>query len=144
MSDQLLGGELLAALGLDIEALALFAVLPLARRRVHCEDKVLAGLVARLFDCGEDVFDCLFVACEVGSKAALIADGGCKTLGFQKSRECMEDLGALTESFAEACRADGHDHELLDIDGVCSVCAAVQDVHHGTGSLLPLVPPRKR
>ena len=45
----------------------------------------------------------------------------------------MEDLGALTQTFAEALRADGHDHELLHIDGVGGMGAAVEDIHHGDG-----------
>ena len=33
----------------------------------------------------------------------------------------------------EARRADGHDHELLEVDGVVGVHAAVDDVHHRYG-----------
>jgi len=30
-------------------------------------------------------------------------------------------------------RPDGHDHELLEVNGVIGVGAAIQDIHHGHG-----------
>ena len=39
-------------------------------------------------------------------------------------------LGAPAQRLAEARRADRHDHELLEVDGVVGVHAAVDDVHH--------------
>ena len=45
----------------------------------------------------------------------------------------MEHLGAPAQGFLEAGRTHGHDHKLLRVHGVGSVCAAVQNVHHGHG-----------
>ena len=42
----------------------------------------------------------------------------------------MENLGAHAQAFAEAPGANGHDHELLEIDRGVGVRAAVHDVHH--------------
>ncbi len=45
----------------------------------------------------------------------------------------MEDLGAPAERVGEGFGADGHDHELLEVDVGVGVRAAVEDVHHGRG-----------
>ena len=39
----------------------------------------------------------------------------------------------MRSAFAEGRRADGHDHELLEVDVVVGVLAAVEDVHHRHG-----------
>ena len=45
----------------------------------------------------------------------------------------MEDLNAHAERFGKLFRAVGRDHELLHVDGVVGVRAAVDDVHHRDG-----------
>jgi hypothetical protein len=42
----------------------------------------------------------------------------------------VEDLGAVAQGFAEGGRAHRHDHELLQVEVVVGVRAAVDDVHH--------------
>ncbi len=48
----------------------------------------------------------------------------------QRALEVMEDLGAHPQRLAERAGADGHDHELLEVDAVVRVGAAVEHVHH--------------
>ena len=43
----------------------------------------------------------------------------------------MVGLSAPTDGLAERRRPDGHDHELLEVDAVVGVDAAVENVHHG-------------
>ena len=45
----------------------------------------------------------------------------------------MEDFGAHAKGVGEGLGADRHDHELLEVDVVVGVGAAVEDVHHGGG-----------
>src|SRR5579859_119920 len=45
----------------------------------------------------------------------------------------MVDFGAPADGFSEGGGADGENHKLLDVGGVLSVLAAVEDVHHGDG-----------
>ena len=45
----------------------------------------------------------------------------------------MENLGAVTHGFRQARCAHGQDHELLHIDAVIRMGAAVNDVHHRHG-----------
>ncbi len=47
----------------------------------------------------------------------------------------MEDLGSHPQCFFEAAGAGRHDHELLDINIVVGMGAAVDDVHHRQGQL---------
>ena len=45
----------------------------------------------------------------------------------------VEDLGAHAQAVAEPGGPHGHDHELLEVDVVVGMGAAVEDVHHGYG-----------
>ena len=51
----------------------------------------------------------------------------------QRLLERVEDLGAHAQRLGERRRADRHDHELLEVDRVVGVRAAVEDVHHRHG-----------
>jgi hypothetical protein len=51
----------------------------------------------------------------------------------QESLERVEDLGADAECLRERIRARRHDHELLEVEGVLRVGAAVHDVHQRYG-----------
>ena len=132
--DQLLAGKDLAALGQFI--LTLLTALPLAGSGIHGQDEVLAGHVAGLLDGLEDILDRLLIAGQVRSEATLIANGGSQTLALQQSLQGVEDLGAPAQAFFEAGGAGGHDHELLHVNSVGCMGAAVEDVHHGDGQLV--------
>ena len=45
----------------------------------------------------------------------------------------MENLGPHAQRLPEGGRAQGHDHEFLEVDGVVGVLAAIDDVHHRHG-----------
>ena len=45
----------------------------------------------------------------------------------------MIDLAAPAQSLGKAASPHGHDHKLLNINIVCRVCAAVENVHHRDG-----------
>ena len=130
MCDQLTGSVLGAGLGQLIETLALGAF-PLGGSGIHGQHEVLAGLITGLFDGGQNGLDGLLVAGQVGGKAALVAHGGGQAPGLQDGSQSVEHLGAPAQGFLEAGCTHGHDHKLLRVHGVGSVCAAVQDVHHG-------------
>ena len=49
---------------------------------------------------------------------------------MQDFLEVMEGLGACTEGIAEIVEAGRNDHELLDVQVVVGVRAAVDHVHH--------------
>ena len=109
--------------------LAVFLVEPVGDSGVHGDHEVLAGLVAGLFDACNQSLEGVFIAGKVGSVAALVAHTG----GRNDLLQGMEHLSAHAESFLEVGGADGHDHELLNVNGVGGVSAAVEDVHHGHG-----------
>ena len=67
---------------------------------------------------------------EVGREAALVADGGGQAAVVEHLLEHVVGLGAPPQRLGEAGRADRHDHELLEVDVVVGVGAAVEDVHH--------------
>ena len=54
-----------------------------------------------------------------------------RLLLLEHALEAVVDLGADAQRLLEAGGADRHDHELLQVDVVVGVLAAVHDVHHG-------------
>ncbi len=121
--------ELLAVDFVDL----LGRVVELGRGRVHGDPDLLARLVAGLFDRGEDHVDRGGVVRQIGREAAFVADGRAEPLVVQHLLEMVEDLAAATDRVAEPLEAQRHDHELLHVDRVVGVLAAVDDVHHRRG-----------
>ena len=53
----------------------------------------------------------------------------------------MEDFRAHPHGLREACRADRHDHEFLEVDRIVGMRPAIDDVHHRHGEQgRPLAP----
>ena len=52
---------------------------------------------------------------------------------MQHALEGVVDLGAPAQALGKAPGAHRHDHELLEVDVVVGVHAAVEDIHHGRG-----------
>ena len=52
---------------------------------------------------------------------------------MQHALEGVVDLGAPTQTLGKARGAHWHDHELLEVDVIVGMHAAVEDVHHGRG-----------
>ena len=73
------------------------------------------------------------VGLEVGREAALVADAAAEAAVVQVLLEVVERLRAHAQALAERGGADRHDHELLEVDRVVGVGAAVDDVHHRHG-----------
>ena len=64
-------------------------------------------------------------------KAALIAHCGRHTLAVDDFLERVEHLGTVAQRFTKARRAHRDDHELLQIEVVVGVRAAIDHVHQG-------------
>ncbi len=111
--------ELVAAVAVD-----------LAGGGVERDRQVLAGRVARRLDPGHERLERRLVGLEVRREAALVADAAAEPAVVQMALEVVEDLGAHAQRVGEAARADRHDHELLEVDRVVGVRAAVEHVHH--------------
>ena len=121
-------------LGLRQGVGAVLVVVPIRHGGVDGEHEVLAGLVAGLLDGGDDALEGVLVLLQVGSVAALIAHaGGGGAVLLEDGLEGVEHLGAHAQGFLPAGGADRHDHELLDVDVVGGMGAAVEDVHHRHG-----------
>ena len=71
----------------------------------------------------------------IGGKAAFVADCGADALVVQDFFERVEDFCAIAQGFAKARSTHGDDHQLLQVEVVVGVLAAVDDVHHGHGQL---------
>ena len=69
------------------------------------------------------------VAIKVWGKTAFITHGGGKALFVQQTLEGVEHFGTPAQGFAEAAGAMGNDHELLEIQVVGGMLAAIDHVH---------------
>src|SRR6185312_11829305 len=115
----LLASEVVAAVAEELRAGA-----------IEAEADVAADFVSGLVDGLQDDPECLLVGAEVGREAALVTDGGREIALAENLLQVMEDLGAVAQRLAEARSADRQDHELLDVEAVVGMRAAVDDVHH--------------
>ncbi len=125
--------EQLALVALLEDVLLLFLVVELAGRGIERDGDLLAGLVAGRFDGFEDQFDGFVVRLERRSKAAFIADRRVVALLLEHALQRVEGLGSPAQRVAEALRADGHDHEFLEVDVRVGMRAAIEHVHHRRG-----------
>ena len=128
-----LAGVEFAVVRLLEDVFAGFLVVELGAGRIECKDDILACREAQLFDGFEDQLNGFRVGLEAGGKAAFIAHGGGVALFLENALEGVEDLDSLAEGVGEGFCADGHDHELLEVNVGVRVRASVEDVHHGRG-----------
>ena len=128
----------------------------LAGGGIQRDRDVLARAQARGLDARDEHLQRLLVGAQVGSEAALVADGGRQAALVQGALERVEDLRAHLQAAREALGAARDDHELLEVDLVVGVHAAVEHVHHrhrqhagvGAAEIAPQrlrrAPPRRR
>ena len=105
------------------------AVAPhLGRRRVERDRNTFppTGPVSGL----EHHLDRPFAGVEIGRETALIADPRREAALVQDRAERLKDLGADLHRLGEAFGSGGNEHELLQVDRVLSVRAAVDHVQH--------------
>ena len=118
------------AAGLAEGVAAGLRVIQLRGRRVQRDGDVVAGLQPDRLDTLHDQVERSLVGREIGGKAAFVTDRRRQPAVAEHPLERMEDLGAHAHRLAQAGRADRNDHELLELQAVVGVCAAVDDVGH--------------
>ena len=110
----------------------------LRRRRVERDRDLLAGLAAGAFDGGEQHLQGRGVRLEIRREAPLVADAARKTALVEDTFQRVVRLCAPAQRLFEGDRTVRHDHELLEVDVVVGVHAAVQHVHHRHRQLVPV------
>ena len=96
---------------------------------LHILARFVAGILNRLHDCIQSVFDTV----ELRSETTLVANSCRQAASLQVLSQCVEHFGTHADSLTFARCANGANHELLESDGGVRVCAAVNDVHHRHG-----------
>ena len=99
--------------------------------------------MARPLGGGKNDVDRLLARAEIRREAALVADGSGEPALVQQALQRVEDLGADLQRLGERARPRRHDHELLEVEGVRGVRAAVDDVHHRHGEHDRLLPAQR-
>ena len=102
----------------------------LRRRGVERDRDVVAGHAAAALDRLQQQLHGRLVGLEVRGEAALVADRGGQATLVHDLLERVVGLGAPAQRLGERGRADRHEHELLHVDVVVGVLAAVDDVEH--------------
>src|SRR5262249_55801794 len=119
-----------------LEALAFEAVrarlcvVELRRSDVEGDADLAAGLITGLLDGLHDDIECRLVVAQGRREAPFVTDSRAELPVGQNLLEGVERLGTGAERLAKAVETERHDHELLYVDAVVGVCAAVDDVHH--------------
>src|SRR5438094_47495 len=98
----------------------------LARRRIELDGDAVA--MPRAVGGLEDRHDRRLARSEVRREAALVADAGLEAAIVEHPLERVVDLGAHAQRLGEALRPGRNDHELLEVDRVVRVDAAVDHV----------------
>ena len=100
---------------------------------IEGEGHVLAGAVAGGFAGLGDEAECLAGhATNVGDEG-VVADIGGMAGGVEGFFQGLEDFGTHADALGHGGGGDGLYHELLDVDGIVGVLAAIDDVHHRHG-----------
>ena len=102
----------------------------LGRGHIEGDVDIVARLEAGSFDRRHDEVERLARRGEVRGEAAFVANRGGVACGLERCFQRVEDLGAHAQGFGEVRRADRRDHELLDVDRIVGMRAAIEDVHH--------------
>ena len=120
----------------------------LAGGRVERDGHVVARAVAGGLDPRDQHLERRLVRVEVRREAALVSHGRGEPAVVEGALQGVEDLHSDAEALREARRPHRHDHELLEVDLVVGVRAAVQHVHHRhrqhVRRLAPEVAPERR
>src|SRR6516164_3926688 len=115
----LLAGELVAAVAEELRA-----------GDVQPQVDVVSGAVAGPLDRLQNQAESRLVRLEARSESTLIADRRRQAARGQQLSQRVKYLDAVAQRLAETRSPDREDHELLDIEAVVRVRAAVDDVHH--------------
>src|SRR5260370_4766740 len=105
-------------------------VVELAGGGIERDAYLLAGLVSGGGDGFENELDSFFARFGTPGKAAFGADGCRSAMLLQRGLKSVKDLDAPAEALGKAGRADGHNHEFLEVHGAVGARTAVEDVHH--------------
>src|ERR1700730_15390236 len=90
----------------------------LSAGNIQSQINVLAGPIPGLVDGFQYGRQSSLIRLKVGSEAALIADRGIDPLGMRYFLQHVETFGAIAHRFRERGRAEGENHEFLNVDAV--------------------------
>ena len=107
----------------------------LAGGAVEAQNNLLTRSEASLVDGVQDHLNRRFMARHIGGKTTLVTHGNAHAFVAHDFFQSMKDFRAIAQGFAKIRRPYGDDHQLLQIEVVVSVGAAIDHVHHGNRHL---------
>ena len=111
----------------------LAALVELRRGGIEREHDVPARLVPRGLDGRQEQLDRFLRRGDVGRKAPLVAHARREPLLLEDPLQRVKDLDAGPQGLGERREPDRADHELLGIEQIVGVRAAIDDVHERNG-----------
>src|SRR5439155_18052206 len=100
---------------------------------IEREENLLSSFVSSLVDCTQNQVQRVGAGSEIGSEAAFVADSCGEFLIVQNLLQMMKGLHAGSKSIGECVEPRWDDHELLDVQSIVGMGAAVDHVHHRHG-----------
>ena len=98
---------------------------------IQAQGDLFTGHVTGFVDGFQNHLDRGLMVGHIGGKAAFVAYRRADAFVMQNFLERVEDFRAVAQGFAKAGRTQRNDHQLLQVEVVVGVLAAVDDVHHG-------------
>jgi len=126
----LLLGRQLATVALLVEVQASVFFEEFGSRAIQADANIVAQLVASLGHGRSDHFQRFFSVGDVRCETAFITHGGRHVLVVQHFLQVVEHFSAHAQGFAEGRSANRDNHQLLEVQAVVGVFAAVDHVHH--------------
>ena len=123
--DQLVGTHRTAA---GLEKLVASVAPHLARGGIEADGDVVPDAVAGLLDGGDDDRDGFLIGLEVRGETALVTDAGAVPAIMEDALEGVKRLDAHADGFAKRRGTVGSDLELLEVQRVVGMAAAVEDI----------------
>ncbi len=111
----------------------LLCVKKFRRSGIQSNGHILSRFQTGLFNGFQHHLNGFFVGFQIGGETAFITHIGGLSAVFQHPLQGVEHFRPPTQGFAETGSAYGHNHELLEINGIVRMFSAIEDVHHRNG-----------
>ena len=121
------GSELQPFAGQHILAI----LIELGGRAIEADQHILAREIARCLNGLHNELQGVGVAGQIGSKTAFVTHRRRETLLVEQLLQRVENFRTAPQRLTEGALAHRQDHELLKIQAVVGMFAAIDDVHHG-------------
>ena len=103
-------------------------IVEFTRRYIECQSHLIPGFIAGLADGFQQELHGLLVRSQARSKSSFVSDADGVASLLQNSLQSLKDFSSCSQCLGEVFHPDRGDHELLKVNVVISMDAAVEHV----------------